>query len=326
MIRRESEVRSQKIKKICLLFPVLCSLILAGCASTTDVDTLKFSIANLQADSANQKKEIAQIKISLSDISKNVAEISKDVTSIKEYSINAMRESQSSLMAQTSDLSREVQTLKGRFDENKHFADRTMKDLLAEKELQNAKIASLENEIKDIKTKFSALQETKKEAAVEQRNKKEPIPEPTQQKADTVDDPYKLYDDAQIDFHEKRLVEARLKFEKITKDFPKHNLASNSHFWIGEVYYAEKRFEDAILSYETLLKNYPEHEKAKAAMLKQAYAFIEMGDKKTGKVILERLMEKYPNSNEAKLAEKKLAEILSKKNAPSGTKTKQKRK
>ena len=45
-------------------------------------------------------------------------------------------------------------------------------------------------------------------------------------------------------------------------------------------------------------------------MLKQAYAFIDIGDKKTGKVILERIIEKYPQSAEAELAEKKIAEIL----------------
>ena len=51
-------------------------------------------------------------------------------------------------------------------------------------------------------------------------------------------------------------------------------------------------------------------------MLKQAYSFIDIGDKKTGKVILERVIEKYSQSAEAELAEKKIAEILHSKKKP----------
>ena len=58
-------------------------------------------------------------------------------------------------------------------------------------------------------------------------------------------------------------------------------------------------------------------------MLKQAYSFIDMGDRKTGKVILERVIEKYPTSKEAELAEKKIAEVLAK--GPIKTKKKKKK-
>ena len=58
--------------------------------------------------------------------------------------------------------------------------------------------------------------------------------------------------------------------------------------------YGEKDFEGAILAYETLLKKYPKSEKAPAALLKQGLSFIEMGDKKTGKVILEQVDRTLP--------------------------------
>jgi TolA-binding protein len=41
-------------------------------------------------------------------------------------------------------------------------------------------------------------------------------------------------------------------------------------------------------------------------LLKQAYSFIALGDRKTGTIILEKLIEKYPDSKEAELARKKL--------------------
>jgi tol-pal system protein YbgF len=302
--------------KICSLFSVFCLLVLTGCATTSDIDNLRNNVTGLQVESINQKKEIAQIKTELSNIS-------KDITTLKEYSLSAMKESQSSILIQTSDLSKELQTLKGRFDENKYFMDKTIKDLLSERELQQAKIATLENELKDLKSKISSQPAEKKESSAVQEGHKDaeaaqPEAKKDQRAADATD-PQKLYDDAQIDFKEKRYVDARQKFEKFSKDFPKHALAPNSYFWLGESYYADKKYEDAILAYEAFLKKYPNHEKTRGAMLKQAFAFVEIGDKKTGKVLLEKVMEKYPNSREADLAEKKIAEMLSKNNA--GTKS-----
>jgi tol-pal system protein YbgF len=128
-----------------------------------------------------------------------------------------------------------------------------------------------------------------------------------------------------MDFKEKRYAEARQKFDTFIREFPKNPLVPNSYYWIGESYYAEKKYEDAILSYETVIKKYSNDNKVKAAMLKQGFAFIELGDKKTGKVILERLIEKYPRSAEAEMAEKKIAEILSKGTTQSKTKPQKKK-
>lgn len=314
--------KSRLSSGFCLLCSVFCLLVLAGCATTSDIENLRGSVTSIQIESINQKKEISQIKTDLSNLS-------KDVATLKEYSLSAMKESQSSIITQISDISKELQALKGRFDENKYFMDKTIKDLLSEKELQQARITSLENELKELKAKIGNQLAEKKEASAVHNGQKDSETAPSEIKnAGSMDanDPQKLYDDAQIDFKEKRYSEARQKFEKFIKDFPKHALAPNSYFWLGESYYADKKYEDAILAYEAFLKKYPSHEKAKGAMLKQAFAFVEMGDRKTGKVLLEKVIEKYPNSREADLAEKKIAEILSKNKGIKGNTTKKKKK
>ncbi|HCZ12688.1 MAG TPA: tol-pal system protein YbgF [Nitrospiraceae bacterium] len=312
-----SPERKNGRNKVAAALSLCCStvLFLAGCVTTEDMDQMKGDVFRLQRELAAQKKDTSEIKGSLSDIS-------KDITSLKEYSLSAMKESQSSLVTQASDISKEVQSLKGRFDENKYFMDKTIKDMLSERELQQAKIAKLENELKEIKAGSE-----KKETPASQENRKETEPPETKEaKADDINAPKKLYDEAHIDFKEKKYADARRKFEKFTKDFPKHELLPNAYFWAGEADHADKRYEDAILSYESFLKKYPKHEKAKGAMFKQALSFIEMGDKKTGKVLLEKVMEKYPNSREAELAEKKIGEMLSKNNAGSASKTAKKKK
>ncbi|MEW5746243.1 MAG: tol-pal system protein YbgF [Nitrospirota bacterium] len=313
------------------LFLVL--LVLAGGAGcVTTGDELRNDMAAVQMDTLGQRKEVAQLKAS-------IAELERELAAVKEQNLGALRESQSSLLSQSSDLSKEVQLLKGRFDENRYFIDKALKDSLSERELQAARVASLENELKDIRSKFAAL--SAEFAAVQQaaraQAQPQPLPDGAQQEgapamkgtpeAGDSASSQRFYDDAQIDLKEKRFGEAREKFERFVKDFPQHTLAPNAQFWIGESYYGERKYEDAILSHENFLKKYPDHDKSRGAMLKQAYSFIELGDRKTGKVILERLIEKYPQSAEAELAEKKIAEVLGSqhKNAAPARNTKKKK-
>ncbi len=296
--------------KIALVFALLINF---GCVSTSEMDSLKSTVAHLQVQNLTQKKEIEDLRIRSEEQSRETARLKE-----RFESVYALRESQTNLLSQTSDFSKELQIMKGRFDENKYFLDKTLKDIASDRELQQAKIAALEKEIHEIKSRLSS--EDKKPEI--DRGKTSEMP--TTEHEETIKD-QRLYDDAQIDFKDKKYPAARQKFEKFIKENPDHKLASNSQYWIGEIYYNEKKYEEAILAYETFIKKYPKHDKVRAAMLKQGYSFLELGDKKTGKVILERIIERYPRTSEADLAEKKIAEILSqnKKATPKTTKKKQ---
>ncbi|MFQ3573549.1 MAG: tol-pal system protein YbgF [Thermodesulfovibrionales bacterium] len=281
-------MKTYTLWNLCLLLVSL--FIIVGCASTSDIDSLKNTVAHLQIESIAQKKEIEALK-----------EQSKEIGRLRDRfeSVYALRESQTNLLTQTSDFSKELQNMKGRFDEYRHQMEKIIKDMHTEREVQNAKITAIERELREIKTKPPA------EKPADSDKQKDTEKETAQQ------DDQRLYDDAQIDFKEKKYASARQKFEKFIKENPDHKLVSNSHFWIAETFYNEKKYEDAILAYETFIKKYPKHDKIRSAMLKQGYAFVDLGDKKTGKIILERLIEKYPRTQEADLAEKKIAEMLS---------------
>ena len=91
--------------------------------------------------------------------------------------------------------------------------------------------------------------------------------------------------------------------------FPKSERADNSQFWIGEIYYREKWYEKAILEYQKVIEKYPKGNKVPASLLKQGFAFSNLGDKSNSRLILEELIKKYPNSNEAKIAKDKVKEL-----------------
>ena len=340
-------------------FVLILLLFVAGCA-TGEFEMVKADINQLKKDSFDIKKETSEITAVKTELDNLKDRSAKDALetksafkaeladlkdkSLKEDSLNAIREGMVSLRLEVSGISKDLQSLTGRFDENKYFIDKAVKDksleldllraqittletqakemqtkLSAKTDLLHTQITELETQVKEIQTKLSAKTETdttvKDKPDVKKENKTETeermAPEA---KTPEVKDPVKVYGAAYDSFKDKKYKEAREKFDAFKKEFPKDKLTGNAQFWIAEAYYSEEDYAGAIVEYDALLKNYPSSEKAPGALLKQGYSFIEMGDNKAARGILEELKEKYPKSKEAALAKKKLEEISKKGN------------
>jgi len=243
----------------------------------------------------------------------------------KEESFNVMRQNQAEIQSTLSNVSRDIQVLSGRFDENKYFIEKSLKDSASETELLKAQITSIESRIKELKDRLNNMEKQtnlQKEPLPEQLKEPEKKEEAAKETKHSEDQPVKTakpsdktkYETADAAYKNKKYKEARENYEAFLKESPKHERAEDAYFQIAESYYNEKDFEGSILAYETLLKKYPNSKKAPAALFKQGLSFIEIGDKKTGKVILEQLIERYPKSKEAESARKNL-ESLDKKPA-----------
>ncbi len=115
-----------------------------------------------------------------------------------------------------------------------------------------------------------------------------------------------VYASAKQAFDQGDLEAAREKFQRIIKQYPKSRHADNAQFWIGEIYYREKWYEKAILEYQKVIEKYPKGNKVPASILKQGFAFLNLGEKANARLILKELVLKHPKSNEAKIARKKL--------------------
>jgi len=291
------------VKKVCSLFILL---ILSACVSSNDLNRVRSDLHEQQRSNYEARKEIDSLK-------------EKTAGVVREDSFLTMKESQSDLLAKVNATSSGLQELRGRFDENRYFTEKSLKEFISEKELLKAQIAGLEMQIKTVKDKLFAIEN--------QGMPKEPAKDATEatlKPADLVktnpaspdvriepaaDSKTKAYDAAYQLFKDKKFKESRERFEAFIRDYPKTDLTDNAQFWIAESYYNEKDFESAILSYETLLKKYPDSDKASGGLLKQGSAFAEIGDIKTGKIILNKLVEKYSNTKDAEAAKKKIAEL-----------------
>jgi tol-pal system protein YbgF len=294
------KVKTQWLKLnavFCVLFTVL---VLSGCVSTTDFETVR-------GDASQSRKELFELKKEVNDLKAKTANV------IKEDDFRAFRENQGDLQSRISETEKNLQVLSGKFDENKYSIEKTLKESASEMTLIKAQIANVEDQIKQIKNKLNAAMEGQQ--TVGRKETEEPKRESPQEQAQkpvkqaVSKDKVSLYEEAYDAFKDKKYKGAREKFETFMKEFPQDELADNAQFWIAETYYGEKDFEAAILAYETVLKKYPKSEKAVGALLKQGFSFIELGDKKTGKTILDKVMELYPASREAELAKKKIDEI-----------------
>ncbi len=102
---------------------------------------------------------------------------------------------------------------------------------------------------------------------------------------------------------------ARKGFEAFIKAFPGSTNADNAQFWIADSYYRDKWYEKAILEYQKVIETYSTGNKVPAALLKQGYAFANLGEKGNARLILKELIRKYPGTSEAKIAAEKLGAL-----------------
>ena len=107
----------------------------------------------------------------------------------------------------------------------------------------------------------------------------------------------------------KRYADARVTFTELITKFPKSEFADNGRYWIAESFYAEKDYASAILEFDKVVKDYPQGDKVPAALLKQGFAFLEIGEKEGGVATLQDLVRRFPKSEEAKKAKDKLAKL-----------------
>jgi tol-pal system protein YbgF len=101
------------------------------------------------------------------------------------------------------------------------------------------------------------------------------------------------------------------RFKDFQKKHPKSSLAGNAQYWIGESHYALREFDQAVIEFDAVRTKYPEAAKIPAALLKQAYAFAELGENTNARLLLQEVVEKYAQTPEATQAKQKLKTLQS---------------
>ncbi len=107
--------------------------------------------------------------------------------------------------------------------------------------------------------------------------------------------PELAYNTAKKDYDENKLQEALAGFKNFLRDFPRHQFAANSQYWIGEIFYDADDYNKAVREFEKVEEDYPESLKAPDARFKIALCHIKLERPQEAKKTFNDLKRLYPD-------------------------------
>ena len=289
MSNRGSSVKSESPSRIIFIWTVLAVAgTLSACVNPQQVDVLERDQRRLRADMGNLQGDVDGFRATLADTRANIQQMQRDLSEIKER-IDETRVQVGRQIGQTSrDGDQRVKNLESRLA-------KLEEDAKAQAQL----LKSRDDELKQLRD--AAL-------AAEQR------PIVYDGFADIALGETELvrkdYESAWRSFEKKDYQAAAGRFREFLKKNPKSRLAAAAQFWLGESHFAMKEFEKAIVAYDEV-RRFGQTDKVAAALLRQGFAFAELGEKLNARLVLQELVEKFPQSAEAPRAKQRLKALES---------------
>ena len=275
---------------------LVCLFFVSGCVSQNEVATIDNRLSELEVRNAESRKKSAALKSDLQS---------------REGEELALRHQAATLRQQVAALNEEIRSLTGRIEELEFSISRQKQKEAETTGSKQARLDQLAESAGINDGRIGRIEqylnfESSKPATAPGKTTAKIVPITPVPKELSEDE---IYRQAKQAFDQGNSDAARNKFKELIERYPKSERADNAQFWIGEIYYREKWYEKAILEYQKVIENYPKGNKVPASLLKQGFAFFNLGDKANSRLILQELRKKYPNTNEAKIAKDKLKDI-----------------
>jgi len=284
------------------------AVFLLSCAATEDVRIL-------DQESRQNASQLNKLQKDMETLQGDLSSLRKESKQEREAMSKEGSASRADLLLRIENLESEMRMLTAGVEEYKDFAkkpskeiDRLKEDLAFRTKILEERARAFEESNKEMETRLKAMEDHSKqldnrlEQIASQSSESE---QPSAERASPTS-ASNLYRDAYETLQKGDMEGARRKFEAFLKQYPNTELSDNAQFWIGETYYQKKDYEKAILEYEKVIVTYPEGEKVSSALLKQALAFLELGDKTNARNLLKRVIDRYPQSDQAEMAKKRL--------------------
>jgi tol-pal system protein YbgF len=272
-------------------FLTLSFLWLCACALPQQIDVvereqrrMRNDLLSIHTDIDTLKSDVNSVRGTMADTRANTQQVQRDVNAMKER----IEEARVQIGRQVGQTNREgdqrVKNLEARLA-------KLEEDLKAQGEL----LKSRDEEIRQLK---ESLQTAKQPPVASERAAELNLAE--------SDGIRKDYEAAWQALDNKDYKVALTRFREFAKKYPKSKLSENAQYWVGECYYAMKQYDQAILEFDAVRRKNPQGDKVPAALLKQGFAFADLGEKVNARLILQEVIEKYPQSPEALTAKQRL--------------------
>ncbi len=106
-----------------------------------------------------------------------------------------------------------------------------------------------------------------------------------------------LYRGAVRLFQDRQYRPAIQEFRTFQRRCPESQMADDAQYWIGESHYVRNDYNRAILEFNDVL-SYRRGDRVAAALLRQAQAFLAIGDKTDARLILQKLVNDHPSATQ----------------------------
>ena len=87
-------------------------------------------------------------------------------------------------------------------------------------------------------------------------------------------------------------------FRSFVARYPKHELAGNAQYWLGESFYARKDYQNAAVAFADGYKNYPKSPKGPDTLLKLGMSLSALNKNPDACAVYDRLNKDYPKATE----------------------------
>ena len=270
---------------------------LSGCVAPQQIDLVEREQRRIRSDLVSAQTDMEAIRGSLADTRANMQQMQRDMNVVKDRIDEARVQMGKQLGQSSREGDQRVKNLEGRLAKLED-------DLKAQGEL----LKKREEELKQLRESAQAAQTVQAEQRAEAAAASNGLAEANLAESEAI---RKEYEVAWRSLDKKDYKGALGRFKDFLKKYPKSKLAGNAQYWIGECHYALKEFDQAILEFDAVRRKYPQSEKIPAALLKQGFAFAELGEKVNARLLLQEVAEKYPQTPEAVRAKQRLKTLES---------------
>jgi tol-pal system protein YbgF len=266
------------------------SVSVSACAQPQQIELLEREQRRIRSDHATIHNDVESMRSSLADTRANMQQLQREFSALKER----IEETRYQVGRQIGQSSRD--------------GDQRVKDL-------EARVAKLTEAFKEQDGQLKAREEELRELQKNTRQQQPVAGDTSAEKSGiSAAENEAVRSDYEVAWRALEKKDYRLaitRFKEFLQKHPKSKLANQAQYWIGESHYALREFDQAILEFDAVRSRYPQADKVPAALLKQGFAFAELGEKVNARLILQEVVEKYAQSPEAVQAKQKLRSLES---------------
>lgn len=121
--------------------------------------------------------------------------------------------------------------------------------------------------------------------------------------------PKEIYNQGFSALKDKDYPTAAALFKALVTNYPNHDLADNSVYWTGEIFYDQKDYNEAIRIFNRLIETYPKGGKVPDALLKIGFSYHSLSDKANALKYLKKVVVDFPFTDPGSKAEAMLNKI-----------------